>query len=158
MELELVLSRGPENALVTVPKLTGLSLAAALEQISKTGIAFEFSIREIHEGERGGTVVGQSPPAGTEIPRSTVTYLVVSIPTDLKDGEVFGLFTFTMPANPYPLPVRLDTQPPSGERARVFGVDFQGGKFTVPYRLPADSVLILTMADRDFYRETVKNQ
>jgi beta-lactam-binding protein with PASTA domain len=157
-ELELVLSRGLENPLTTVPKLTGLTLAAALEQIAKTGITFEFSIREIQERERGGTVVEQSPPEGTEIPPGTVNYLVVTIPTDLKDNEVFGLFTYNMPQNPYPLPVRLEAQPPTGDRIGIFGIEYQGGKFTVPYRLPVDSVLILTiMNNRELHRQTVKH-
>jgi len=156
-DLELVVSRGLENTIVTVPELSGLTVAAALEQIGKTGIAFEFSIRKAEEEEQDGTVIGQIPPAGTEVSLNTVTYIVVTIPDDLKDDEIFGLFTYTMPQNPYPLPVRLDTIPPSGERARVFGVEFLGGKLTVPYRLPANSVLILTMMDRELHRETVKN-
>jgi beta-lactam-binding protein with PASTA domain len=157
-ELDLVLSRGPESSLTTVPKLTGLTLAAALEQIAKTGISFEFSVREAQEGERGGAVVEQSPTDGTESPPGTVTYIVVTVPTDLKDNEVFGLFTYSMPPNPYPLPVRLDAQPPSGERVRLFGIEYQGGRLTVPYRLPADSVLILSMMERELHRETAKNR
>jgi beta-lactam-binding protein with PASTA domain len=157
-ELELVLSRGPKNAVVTVPKLTELTLTDALEQISKAGIACEFFIRDIQGREKGWTVIEQSPAAGMEIPSETVTHLVVTSPTDLKEDEVFGLFTYTMPPNPYPLPVKLEAQPPSGEKIRIFGVDYQGGKFTVPYRLPAGSVLILTMMNnRELHREPVRN-
>ncbi|MCL2127109.1 MAG: penicillin-binding protein, partial [Treponema sp.] len=71
--------------------------------------------------------------------------------------EVFGLFTYTMPKNPYPLPVRLEALLPSGERRRIAAVDFPGGKFTVPYRLPEESVLVLSLMSREIYRETVRD-
>jgi beta-lactam-binding protein with PASTA domain len=156
--LDLVVSRGLENNILTVPALTGLTLAAALEQTGRTGIAFEFSLRNPQEGERGGTVVGQSPPAGTSVSSNTVVNIVVTIPPGIGDGEVFGLFTHTMPRNPYPLPLRLEAVLPSGERVRIFGVEFPGGKFTVPYRLPVDSTLILTLMDRELYKETVNKR
>ena len=154
-EIEFVVSQGLQDTL-TVPELTGLTLASALEQISKAGIAFEFSLRETQEGEIGGTVVAQNPPAGAEVLTNTPTRIMVTIPTDLKENEVFGLFTYTMPLNPYPLPVRLEAQPPGGKMVSIFSLDYQGGKFNVPYRLPPDSVLILTMMDRELYRETVR--
>ena len=155
IEIELIVSQGLENALITVPQFTGLTLSSALEQIDKTGIAFEFSIRERIEGERGETVVWQSPPADTKISSNTVVEFIVSIPPSLNNGEVFKLFTYTMPQNPYPLPVRLQAVLPSGENKRLFGVDFQGGKFTVPYKLTEGSTLILTMMDKELYREKV---
>jgi hypothetical protein len=61
-----------------------------------------------------------------------------------------------MPKNPYPLPVRLEALLPSGEQTRIINVDYPGGKFTVPYRLPVGSVLILSMMNREIYREIVQ--
>jgi hypothetical protein len=34
-------------------------------------------------------------------------------------------------------------------------VEYPGGKFTVPYRLPLGTTLILSMLNREIYRETV---
>lgn len=155
IELELVVSRGPGDTFVTVPILAGLSIPAALEQISRSGIAFEFSIRETMPGEQGGTVVSQNPPAGTSISYNSVVAIVVNNPPQLGAGEVFGLFSFTMPRNPYPLPVRLDAEFPTGERVRLIGVHFQGGRFTAPYRLPSGSTLILSLMDRELHRRPV---
>ncbi len=60
-----------------------------------------------------------------------------------------------MPRNPYPIPVRLEALLPSGERNQLIGVDYPGGRFTVPYRLPVDSVLVLYLMNREIYREIV---
>jgi beta-lactam-binding protein with PASTA domain len=156
MNLEFVISRGPEHVSVTVPQLVGLSLSSALEQIGRMGIVFEFSVRELREGEKGETVVYQSPAASTSVTSNTVIDLVVNAPSQFNENEVFRLFTYAMPRNPYPLPVRLEAQLPSGERIRLINVDYPGGKFTVPYRLPLGSTLILSMMNREIHRETVR--
>jgi beta-lactam-binding protein with PASTA domain len=156
MTLEFVVSRGLENIPVTVPQFMGLSLSAALEQIGRLGTYFSFSLRELGEGERGGTVVSQNPVAGTGITTNATVNLVMSIPTGLGENEVFKLFAYTMPRNPYPLPVRLEALPPSGERYQLISVDYLGGIITVPYRLPVGSVLILSMMNREIHRETVR--
>jgi len=44
---------------------------------------------------------------------------------------------------------------PNGEKQRIFTVNYKGGEFTVPYKLPLDSVLILSMMNRELNRETV---
>ncbi|GHV94838.1 PASTA domain-containing protein [Spirochaetia bacterium] len=155
LTLELVISRGQENAMITVPKLTGLSLPEALEQIGRTGIDFSFSLRETRENERGAALVYQNPPADTRAPANTVVALSVTIPEHLAEGEVFNLFRYTIPQNPYPLAVRLEALLPSGERIRLITVEYSGGEFTVPYRLPVGSTLVLSMLNREMHRETV---
>jgi beta-lactam-binding protein with PASTA domain len=156
MTLEFVVSRGQENIPVVVPQFTELSLSSALEQIGRLGTFFSFSLREIREGEKGGTVVYQDPSAGASITTNAAINLVVSIPEQLNEGEVFKLFTYAVPRNPYPLPVRLEVLLPSGERYQLISVDYPGGNFTVPYRLPVGSVLILSMMNREIHRETVQ--
>jgi len=156
MSMEFVVSQGHEHVLITVPQLVGLSLSAALEQIGRMGVVFEFSLRELREGERGETVVLQSPAAGTSVTSNTVIDIVVNTPARLAEGEVYRLFTYTMPMNPYPLPVRLEALLPSGERIRLMSVDYPGGKFTVPYHLPIGSTLYLSMMNREIHREVVQ--
>ncbi|MCL2192698.1 MAG: PASTA domain-containing protein [Treponema sp.] len=155
-QLEFVISRGPQHALMTVPQLTGLPLSEALGWISGTGAVFEFSVRELQPGEQGETVVHQSPPAGASVTSNTRISLTVTSPEELSENEVFSLFSHTMSQNPFPLPVRLEALLPTGERARIIDVDFPGGRFTVPYRLPVNSILILSMMDREIHREIVR--
>jgi len=156
MNLEFVVSRGQEHILVTVPQLVGLSLASALEQIGRMGIVFEFSLREFREGERGEMVVSQSPVADTSVTSNVVVDIVVNAPARLAEGEVFKLFSYAIPRNPYPLPVRLEALLPSGDRIRLMSVDYPGGRFTVPYRLPVGSTLFLSMMNREIHREVVQ--
>ena len=155
LSLEFVVSRGWENTTVTVPQLTGLSFSAALDLISASGINFRFSTRERNDGEQGEIVVSQNPPVNTVAPINTVVELMVTNPVRYDSNEVFGVFRYTIPANPYPLAVRLEAQLPSGERIRMFNVDYMGGEFTVPYKLPVGTSLVLIMLNREIHRETV---
>jgi beta-lactam-binding protein with PASTA domain len=154
--LEFVISRGQANSLITVPQFVGLSISSALEQIGRAGIAFEFTLRDRQEGEKGETVVSQDPTAGVSVTSNAIIKLTVNTPAQLRENEVFGLFEYSMPKNPYPLPVRLEALLPSGEQTRIIGAEYPGGKFTAPYHLPADSVLVLYLMNREIYRETAR--
>jgi len=153
--LEFVVSKGQADNVVTVPQFVGFPVSSALEQIGKAGIAFVFTLRELREGEKGETVVSQNPAAGVSVTSNDILTLTVNSPARLGENEVFSLFEYIMPKNPYPLPVRLEALLPSGERKRIIGVDYPGGKFTAPYRLPVDSVLTLYLMNREIYKETV---
>jgi hypothetical protein len=89
-----------------------------------------------------------------EIEANTRVKLTLSAPSAVPEGEVFSVFEYTMPKNPYPLRTRLDAELPSGETQTLLQTDFAGGSLTVPYRLPAGSVLILSMLGRELRRET----
>jgi beta-lactam-binding protein with PASTA domain len=153
--LEFVVSRGPENLELEAPNLLGLSVADALEEISRSGVDFTFTLRALRGREQGEMVVFQNPAGGTMIPANTRLSVTVTIPEQPENGEVFALFRHTIPRNPYPLAVRLEALLPSGERRSLFSAEYPGGELTVPYRLPAGSVLILSMLNREIYRETV---
>jgi len=153
--MEFVVSKGRENFNVSVPQLAGLSLPAALEVISSSGINFQFTVRDKIGNEAAETVVSQSPVASTVIPSSNAVQLTVTSPDRLAANEVFGLFTHSIPQNPYPLAVRLEALLPTGVVQRLFTVNYMGGEFSVPYKLPKGSVLILSMLSRELCRETV---
>jgi beta-lactam-binding protein with PASTA domain len=142
--------------MVTIPGLVGLSMRDCLERLGQLGINFTFTIREAPGDEKGETVTAQNPPEGTRVRPDSLLRITLSPPSDLAEGEVFGLFSHSIPGNPYPLPVRLDAILPSGERQRIVTVEYPGGDFTVPYRLPAGAVLILSMVNREIHRETVE--
>jgi eukaryotic-like serine/threonine-protein kinase len=155
LKLEFVVSKGRENAVVTVPNLTGMKLTEALGVISNTGINFQFNIRNRNENEKGETVVYQMPPGNAASPLSSIVDITVTSPEKIEENEIFGLFRYTIPVNPYPLAVRLEATLPTGERMRLFTTDYIGGEFTLPYKLPVGTTLILSMLNRELYRETV---
>ncbi|MFP3043147.1 PASTA domain-containing protein [Treponema primitia] len=153
--LELVISRGLEREMIKIPGLTGLTIGESLDLIGKSGVRFSFSERPPRTGEKPETVLSQTPAAGTVTEADTELSLVVSSPAVLNEGEVFDIFSYTLPVNPYPLSVSLEAMLPSGERRPLITVNHPGGKFTVPYRLPAGSILILSMLNRELYREEI---
>jgi beta-lactam-binding protein with PASTA domain len=155
IQLEFVVSKGSEDAMFAVPQFIGLSINAALEQIGKTGIDFSFSLRAAGNEEKPETVVYQEPPANAMVAANAIVRLTATMPDKLADDEVFTLFRYVIPANPYPLSVRLEALFPSGERVRIINVEYSGGEFTVPCKIPAGSVLILSMKNMEIYRETV---
>jgi beta-lactam-binding protein with PASTA domain len=155
MTLEFVVSRGLENAAITVPRFAGLTLSQALAELSKTGVDYIFTLRSSRGTEKGELVVYQEPEADTQAPANTLINLLVNIPPTVPQGEAFGLFSYTMPPNPYPLAVRLDALLPNGERTELINIPYRGGSFTVPYHLPVGSVLILSMLNRELHRETI---
>jgi beta-lactam-binding protein with PASTA domain len=155
ISLEFVVSKGRENLSINVPQLAGLTLSKALEIISSTGINFIFVIKEIGPNETGETITAQIPAANSTVSANTPVQLTVTRPEKMANNEIFSLYRFIIPQNPYPLPVRLEAQLPSGEKIRLITVNYMGGDFTVPYKLPVESVLILSMLNRELNRETV---
>jgi beta-lactam-binding protein with PASTA domain len=155
--LEFVVSRGPERAMITVPDFTGLTVSGTIDQIRQGGINFLFELRTVRGNEPVGIVVYQDPPAQTVINKKRPVSILITAPHGgVLDGDIFGLFKYTLPENPYPLPVRLEAILPDGKRQLLAEVEFPGGDFTVPYQLPPESTLILSMLNREFYRETLK--
>jgi beta-lactam-binding protein with PASTA domain len=156
VELEFVISRGPERDMVQIPDLVGLSVSEALEQIDRSKVNFIFSLRPAQAGERGGMVVAQEPEPLSMAQTDTRVSVHVAAPSRVEEGEVYALFSHTIAPNAYPLLVRLEAQLPNGERRILAAVNYLGGNFTVPYRLPIGSTLILSMLDREIYREEVQ--
>jgi beta-lactam-binding protein with PASTA domain len=153
--LELVVSRGLEYAMIRLPNLLGLGLEDTLEQIGRTGIDFEFSLRPLQSGDIPGTVVAQQPPGDTLTPFNTRVAITVASPVLVSENEVFGLFVYDMARNPYPLLIRLESILPEGERQRLLSVQYAGGRLSVPYRQPPGAVLVLSMLNREIHREAV---
>jgi beta-lactam-binding protein with PASTA domain len=155
--LEFVVSRGPEHTLVTAPELVGLTVFEAVEQIRQRGINFSFDLRSIRGNEKPGIVVYQNPEGMVSIDKKQPVAILVTAPgSKVLNGEIFSLFRYTIPENPYPLPVRLEALLPDGERRLLAEVEFSGGEFTLPYQLPPQSILIFSRLNRELYRETIQ--
>ncbi|MCL2374541.1 MAG: PASTA domain-containing protein, partial [Treponema sp.] len=152
--LDFVVSRGLEHAMVRLPNLMGMSVEDSLEQIGRTGIDFEFSLRAAAVGETPGTVVAQTPPGDTFTSLSTRVAIMVAAPANVPANEVFGLFRHEMARNPHPLLIRLEGILPDGEQRRLLTVHYSGGPLSVPFRLPAGSEIVLFMLNREIHRET----
>jgi eukaryotic-like serine/threonine-protein kinase len=145
--LELVVSRGPEKAQVRVPDLIGLSIDDVLLQVEKTDLVVNFSMRSAGRSERSGSVVSQTPAAGSMIAANARVSVTLTSPQAAK-GMVAGVFSRDLPEYPYPLKVSLESISPSGVRAPVLTVNHPGGPFSAPYVLSDGDVLELSVLDR----------
>jgi beta-lactam-binding protein with PASTA domain len=155
--LEFVVSQGLRRVQIAVPDIWGLSPAEALAKLREARLDFRFSLREARSSETYGTVVLQEPAKGTMLESAGRVNIMVTAPAaPLETAEVFALFSYTTPENPYALPVRLEVQlPGSSTRELLVETDFGGGTFTFPYQTAPGAVLIFSMRGRELYRETV---
>lgn len=147
VQLAFVVSRGPEKAKVKVPELSGLSLEDAILQITKSGIAFSFSLRPAEGREKPGTVVAQLPVPGTLLDAVTPVTIVYASPVK-AEGMVTGLFSLALPEYPYPQKATLIAEKPDGAKLTLISADHPGRSFTLPYTLPVGSVLVLQVLNR----------
>jgi beta-lactam-binding protein with PASTA domain len=153
--LELVVSRGQENTRITVPNLTGIPFADALARLNQIRVGFVFTMRPAQEGERTGVIYSQKPDQGVELEPTDKIALGVTTPT-AAEGEGVGIFSHTFPVNPYPLPITVEVEYPNKNKQTLVSTNHAGGEFSMPYKLPAGSTLILSMVDREVTRITVR--
>jgi len=154
--LELVLSRGPEKAQLIVPELRGLGFETALRSIEKAGIPTVFAMRKSEAKEKNGVVASQTPVPGSAIPANSRLMVTVTVPA-VEKGFVSGIFQRDLPEYPYPLRISLEAQKPTGERVQLLMMNHPGGAFSVPYRLPVNSIIILSVLDRELARAEVSS-
>lgn len=155
--LELVVSKGPEFDKTKVPALTGLSLNDTLLQMSRSKVVFDFTAREAASGEKPGVVVSQSPVEGSYVDVNSRGEAVITYPANQDRNMVFGIYKNLLSSYPYALQVQLDVLTPDGERYNLVTMNHPGGMLSVPYYLPRNSVLILSVGDsRDVQRTTVQ--
>ena len=147
-----MVSRGLENTRITVPNLVGLSFTDALARLNQSKIGFTFTMRDGTESP--GTVYAQNPAAGREIGATDKVTVNITTPTAAA-GETTGLFTYNLPLNPYPLPLTVNAELPNGSRQTLVNTNHSGGEFSMPYKLLFDSVLTLSMVNREIFRQTV---
>jgi hypothetical protein len=116
--------------------------------VEKTDLAVNFSMRAGGKSERAGTVVAQTPSAGSMIPSNARVSVTLSAPTPSK-GVVAGIYSRDLPEYPYSLKVSLESLSPSGNRTPLLTVNHPGGSFTAPYALPEGYILVLSVLDRE---------
>ncbi|MDR2864248.1 MAG: PASTA domain-containing protein [Spirochaetaceae bacterium] len=156
IKISFVVSKGLEAKELEVPALTGLKFDDALALITKADIRYEFFLSPANTSASIGTVVSQNPAAKTIIPADHIVQIGIASPNEHKSGEVYALFKHTLPENPYPLQTVLEVVLLSGERKTLSNIKFKGGVFTYPYHLPKGSVLVLSILNREIFREAVE--
>lgn len=155
-QLELVVSRGPQGALVTTPDYVGMSIYQALQSCSRRNAPFVFSSRPATEEEVPGTVVSQSPAAGADVPDGTLMQFIVSEPKEVPEGYVFDILTRELPEWPLPMDLHVEIISPEGDRRTLLRMVHPGGAISIPYIELENSVIVVRSSERDLIRQTIR--
>ncbi|MFW5995107.1 MAG: PASTA domain-containing protein, partial [Spirochaetia bacterium] len=115
MELDLVISRGPEREEITLADYTGRHYEDVIDALSELGLPFAFEAVPAGPDDDGGEVVVQDPSEGETVEPATLINLTVTEPEDLEDGEVFGILQRNLPQYPVPVELTLEVSTPDGD-------------------------------------------
>lgn len=149
VQVKLVISRGPENDKVTVPALVGLSIADTLATLGKSDVVYDFTWRAPEGLEKAGTIVSQLPTDGSNVNAYSRVAAVVAMPVKPTDGNVYGVFTETLPEYPYPFQIRVDAVTTRGDRYTLATFRHPGGRLSFPYALTEGTVLSLNILNKE---------
>ncbi len=155
-ELELVVSRGPQGALVTIPDYTGMGFYEALAAYAEMNAPFVFTSRPPRGDEEPGTVVNQSPAPGSDVEDGTLMAFTIVDPVDIEEGWVFGVLQRTLPDYPVPIDLFIRIERPDGEVVDLASMKHPGGLISIPYLEPEGSQIIVSTSLRELFRYRVR--
>ncbi|GMO49338.1 MAG: PASTA domain-containing protein [Termitinemataceae bacterium] len=154
--LEFVISKGARREFSQMPDLVGLKLADAMPLIEDSGIRWTFDYTLDSSYPRGGVIVLQDIDADSSVAPDKVACLTVAEDSKLDDDEVFGIFKYTLNENPYPLLTKLEEVTVDNMRRVIVEVHHSGNEFSYPYSAKVGSTLVLSLLDREMYKEEVR--
>lgn len=154
-DLELVVSRGPAGELAQVAEYTGLTYTDAMERLVTFQVPFYFEIGVSQDGGAPGTVIAQDPEPGTDRGMGEVVKLVMTEPVEIPEDNVFGVLERTLPDYPIIVDITLEAVNAEGNRSKLISFKHSGGKIGIPYIVEEDTMLVLSVFDKEILRYTV---
>ncbi len=155
-DLELVVSLGPQGETVMIGEYIDRPYQDVLNRVIASGIPFAFTVRDPQRGEKAGYVVSQLPAPETYVPDGTLIQFIMTKPDKLPEGIVFGLVQKTLPDYPVPLDLRVEVILPNGDRNELYTIKHKGGLLSLPYELEENSILIVSIGDKELFRQMVR--
>lgn len=153
--LQLVVSSGPGREEVPIPNIKGLSLNDTLLQMSRNKIIFDFTAQIPEEGQEAGTVVSQKWPANKQtLPAYSRVEAVIALPDAPYKNLIYGLIDENLPPYPTALNVELRAEPQQGSPYVIIVFKHTGNRLTVPYAVPRNTRLILSVSGNEIKRFT----
>ena len=156
-DLELVVSRGPQGALITIPDYIGLGFYEALQAYSELNAPFVFYSRP-REGdeEEPGVVVAQSPASLSDVEEGTLTTFEITEPEELEEDWIFGILQQNLRDYPVSIDLIIEIEDPSGEVRELVSMKHPGGVISIPYLEPAGSEIVVSSSLRELLRYTIR--
>ena len=147
--VQLVISRGPEYEHTKIPDLKGLTVQELLQQMSSLKVVLDIISHDATKEEKEATVVAENSEIGEFVDNYTRVNIELALPKKARDGIVYGVLTEKLADYPYPVTMTVDVLPKEGNRYNLVTLQHTGGNFTVPYAVPKDCELILSVAGKE---------
>lgn len=160
VELQLIVSKGPEGNSVHPVNFVGKSIDYMNEMMEKCLVIYDFTGHIASENEKPGTGTDQTKFEEWFVPAYTRVKVDVALPGSIvKDGKnsdnrKYGIFEAKTADFPMPVPMVLQAE---NERNKWVVAKFShtGSKVTVPYAVEKETVLTLFVAGKPVYSETI---
>lgn len=146
MEIEFIVSRGPENEKVAVPQLEGAGIKEIYSAMINNKLIFTVKAESGASIEKP-EVTKQSVPANSETEAFSTVQLSIQFPQN-GENQVYGVYSPNLPKYPYPVKVTLDAVYPGGKQEELVNFKTAGGSCDIPYAVPEGTVLVLTVLNK----------
>lgn len=153
--VNLIVSRGPNYENTKAPWVKGQSVNDLLQTIARSKIVFDITSHVAAAGEKAGTVVSQDTFDSDYVPNYTRVAVEMALPEGTVNDNVYGIFTDTLIAYPYPVPMKLEAIPAEGDSYTILNFVHPGGLVTIPYAVPKGTTLVLSVVDKEISRKSV---
>jgi eukaryotic-like serine/threonine-protein kinase len=153
--VHLIVSRGPNYENTRTPRVVGMSINDILQTITRSKVIFDINSHVAINNEVAGTVVSQSDLDKEFVPNYSRITLDIALPEKKIDDNIYGIFETILADYPYPVPMRLDAIPSEGDSYTIINFSHSGGRVTIPYSVPENTVLVLYVADKETQRTRI---
>lgn len=154
--VHLVVSRGPNYDNTKPPYLLGSSINDIYQTITRSKMVFDFTSHVALEDEVPGTVTNNEVFTDEFVPIYTRMSVEMAMPEEEIDGQVYGIYHYTLPDYPYPISMRLDAKSAEGDTFTLINFVHTGGELTLPYSLPRGTTIILYQGEKAMDRFQVE--
>lgn len=154
VEIEFIVSKGPESEKISVPSLEGIGLNDLYSAMQNNKLTFNIKAETVAGAEKA-VVTTQSVKADTEVEAFTEMNISLTMP-ESTEKKVFGVYEPTLPKYPYPVKVILEAVYPDGHQKELVNFKHAGGKCYIPYMVKDGTVLVLTVLNKKVQTFEVK--
>ncbi len=154
LEINLVVSKGPESEKVSVPELKDAGLKELYAAMTKYKLDFKIKA-STDKTNTEVKVISQNLEADSIVEAFKEIELEVKFPTS-SEKMIYGIYSASLPQYPYPIKVVLDAVYLDGKREELINLKHLGGECILPYAVPQGTVLILTVLNKQVQTFEVK--
>ncbi len=155
LNLQFIVSSGPDNETVQIPSLEGKDIAQTLKIMSSSHVIFDFTSHETFAGEKGNTVTAQDIADQEANAWTHVTADFAFSPAKEKDKTVHGIFSCKTPTFPYPVNMQLIASTKEGKKTTIANFQHDGGNVTVPYDVEKGTNLTLYAVEQEMFEKHI---